>query len=421
MKKYSLIFFVSMIAPLFVQAQTVPNPPRTLSATWSEGSSTNRTVNLSWSDGSTNEVSFYIQRKIGTGAWTALTAAATLPVNTTSFSDVTVPRGTSALRTFLYYRLRARNGVGDSDAAEVATVAVPFSWPTSTYDVDADGILESQESLYGGSDADWKNALRDSDGDAIPNAWEANGVTAAPSAAGIVVTVDASRTAADTATETKTIAAAITKLTGTTLNLYRMIVIRPGVYNENINYTGTFQIAFVADKSPAYRYRECVIRGSGTTPVASVIGSCVFNGFIFERASASQGAAINWSEPAVPVARVSIAGLTNCIFRGMNTGVTSVIEQSRGRLLIEHCTLYNNGVANGSVAHSYSLEEPVATEVFLKSTARLHVENSIFWNPINITVPELKSNGERLFISSIMYGGSEVGTEHINPNLKPSG
>jgi hypothetical protein len=105
----------------------------------------------------------------------------------------------------------------------------------------------------------------------------------------------------------------------------------------------------------------------------------------------------------------------------MNTGTTSVIEQGRGRLLIEHCTLYNNGVANGSLAHSYSLEEPVAAEVFLKSTARLHVENSVFWNPINITVPEFQSNGERQFISSIMYGGSEVGTEHINPNLKPSG
>lgn len=420
MKKYSLLFLVCLIVPSVVQAQTIPTPPRAMFASWAEGSGTNRTVNLNWTD-SNNETSFHIQRKIGTGAWTALTAATNIPAGSTSFSDTTVPRGTSALRTFVYYRLRAKNSVGDSDAAEVATVGVPFSWPTSTYDTDADGILESQEGDYSGTDTDWRNALRDSDGDGVPNAWEANGVTAAPGVSGIVVTVDASRTASDTVTETRTISAAITRLTGTTLNLYRMIVVRPGVYNENINYAGTFQIAFVADKSAANRYKETVIRGLGTTPVANVIGSCVFSGFVFERATGSQGAAVNWSEPALPVARVSVVGLSNCIFRGMNTGATSVVEQSRGRLLIEHCTMYNNGVANGSAAHSYSLEQPVAAEVFLKTTARLHVENSVFWNPINITVPEFQSDGEHQFVTSIMYGVPPSGCVHVNPNLKPSG
>lgn len=411
----------------------LPNTPTQFHVTgWSEGAST-RTVHLSWSHNSVQSNSpgsFYIQRRLITSTasgWTTLTAATALPSETRTFEDATLPRFVG--RTFVFYRLRAKNNIGDSDAVEVATVGIiTGTAPNQTvgYDLDADGITDAQESAFGGTDNDWTTAARDSNGDGIPNAWQANGVTWHPSVNGIVVTVDASRKDLDTATETKTISAAITKLTGTTLNLYRMIVVRPGVYNENINYTGTFQIAFVADKSAAYRYKECIIRGSGTAPVANVVGSCVFSGLVFERANGSQGAAISWAEPAVPVARVSVAGLVNCIFRGMNTGDTSVVEQSRGRLLIEHCTLINNGVNVDSPGHSYSLRHPtVSAEVPLKSTARLHAENSVFWNPVNISVPEFQSLGERTIVSSIMFRAPNVpsvlGTEHVNPNLKPSG
>lgn len=425
--KHTHVILLGVFACISVQANdNRPRPPSQLTAAWAIGSGTTRAIQLNWQDNSANETSFYIQRKIGAGTWATLAAATALPPGTNSFSDETIPRGTSSTAvSHVYYRLRAKNGTIESGAAEVATIGIPFAWPTTNYDQDADGIPENLESTYGGTDNDWSNAFGDTNGNSIPNAWEANGVTSL--AFNTAVTVDATRTLPDTSTETKTIGAAISKLSGTHNKNYRVILVKPGIYNENINNASTYNIAFVADKSMGNKYTACEVRGSGTTPVISTIGSSVFIGFVVSRTAGTRGAAFSYSESATPGARVSICGLINCLFSGMDTDVSPLVMQNRGRLSIVHTTFYNNSVSANAKAHTYSSGEWAVTATApLESTAQVSITNSILWNPIRVSIPECFSVGQIQLDGSIMYNSKHAtepvaGTAHVNPNLTPAG
>ncbi|MCV6605587.1 MAG: fibronectin type III domain-containing protein [Porticoccaceae bacterium] len=90
----------------------VPMPPSNLSAT----ENANGEVRLTWTDNSSNESSFRIERRVGSGSFTTLN---TLSANITSFTDTAVTAGTS-----YSYRVTARNSGGDSAASNVATITL---------------------------------------------------------------------------------------------------------------------------------------------------------------------------------------------------------------------------------------------------------------------------------------------------------
>lgn len=432
MKKLAFVLLAVVSQPAI--AQVALNPPTGLTAVWEEGPATTyRPLKLAWKDLSENEWGYMIERKVGTGAWTALSGATNLAAGTVTFTDTGILK-TVKVPTYYYYRVRCFTGSGaslkKSGAAEVATLAVPSEWPTSNYDSDADGITDAREVAAGLDPQDWRDATGDSDGDLIPNAWEVflgtnllGRNTLSEGSPLVNVTVDASYTGTDTATKTKTLTAAITKLGSTTTvpAPFRIILVKPGVYNETLNNTSAFQVAFIADRSGANPRAECVIQGVSNNPVISTTGSAVFDGFVIARNSGTSGAAFASSESATPANRVSTVRLVNCIVRNTNLGSDAVVRQSGGRLMLAHDTFFMNGVDAGAQSHSYT-SGALSGTALLESTARLRVMNCIFWNPIRTTVPEFFSVGDYRIQSSIVYGpvipGSE-GTRQVNPGLTP--
>lgn len=432
MKKLAFVLLAVVSQP--ASAQVALTPPTGLTAVWEEGPATTyRPLKLTWKDLSDSEWGYMIERKVGAGGWAILSGAGNLPAGTLTFTDTGVLKSVK-VPTYYYYRVRCFIGSGaslkKSGAAEVATLAIPSEWPTASYDSDADGIRDAVETAAGLDPGDWRDGNGDSDGDLIPNAWEAFlgtnllGKNTLNEGSPLVnVTVDASYTGTDTATKTKTIKAAITKLgaTSTVPTPFRIILVKPGVYNETIDNISTYQIAFIADRSGSSPRKECVIQGVSNEPVFSTLGSAVLDGFVITRNSGTSGAAFASSESATPANRVSTVRLVNCIVRNMNLGNDAVVLQTGGRLVLAHDTFYMNSVDAGALAHSYSSGALSGTAP-LESTARLRVMNCIFWNPIRTTVPEFFSLGDFRIQSSIVYGpvipGSE-GTRQINPGLTP--
>src|ERR1051326_688132 len=91
-----------------------PTPPTNLNLT---AVSPTR-IDLAWVDNSTNETSFRIERKTGSGGTYSEIASVSQNVNT--FSDTTVSGGTT-----YFYRVRARNAVGDSAYLTEQSITTP--------------------------------------------------------------------------------------------------------------------------------------------------------------------------------------------------------------------------------------------------------------------------------------------------------
>lgn len=431
--KLALPAFILLIA-CGVHANPL-QPPTSLTLTWNDSlpsSTTVRPVVISWKDNALGETGYTIERKIGTAtAWTTLAGSTPqLPAgpqtgNVLTYTDGTILRSVNT-PTFYYYRVRARNGTQMSGPAEAVTIAIPSQWPSTNYDSDADGITDGMETAAGLNPFDWEDSTGDVDGDLVPNAWEAN-LGRSMTNPGMInphVTVDSSRLDADTATHTRTIAAAISRLTTTQhASAYRIILVKPGVYVENLNITSTFQIAFIADRNdPQFKGKECEIRGAAAAPVINAIGSMVFDGFILSRSGTAGDAALSFSEAAIPMTRVSTTRMVNCIARDMNTGTTAVVEQAGGRLVLAHNTFFMNRVDDASKApHSYTCGELSTTPI--ESRARLRMRNCILWNPINIKSdrPEFRSVGDYEISSNIIYAQPLLDSSNVNPGLTPKG
>jgi hypothetical protein len=90
-------------------------------------------INLAWKDNSTNETSFKIYRKKGTGAWTLLKTTA---VNAISFSDAAAA-GNDSANAYSYY-IRACDSAGCSPISSIAVV--PFA-PTNLAATPATGNI----------------------------------------------------------------------------------------------------------------------------------------------------------------------------------------------------------------------------------------------------------------------------------------
>lgn len=404
-------------------AQAQLAPPTNLTAEWLQEGGT-RKVNLAWQNNASGSTTgWVVQRKVGAGAWANQTAASSLSGEDTSYQDSGITQTPTSL-IYYYYRVRAKNGSTMSGWAEVATAGIPSAWPADNYDSDADGITDAAETAAGLNPFDWMDGSGDTDGDLIPNAWEVGLGTSITTPDTLIphVTVDASYTGTDTATLTSTINGAITKLLGASAGNppFRIILVKPGVYKENINHTKDVQIALIADRSGTNPKKECVIQGVSNGPVVSTDGSLVMDGFVITRAPSTSGPAFYVTEPASPTTRIYLTRMSNCIVRNMNTGADAVVRQYRGRLVLAHCTFFMNACADGSPAHSYATG-PLTGTAPLEATSRLKVWNCVFWNPINTRVPEFQSVGTWSMTNTICYAQSLPGAAQVNPGLTPKG
>ncbi len=98
-----------------------PNPPAAPSSL-SAVSNTPGRVDLTWTDNASNEVSFQLERRTGSGNFTLI---ATLGANTTNYTDNSADEGATYT-----YRIRAVNTDGNSNYSNESTVNVPVT-PTT--------------------------------------------------------------------------------------------------------------------------------------------------------------------------------------------------------------------------------------------------------------------------------------------------
>ncbi|AXA36788.1 N-acetylmuramoyl-L-alanine amidase [Candidatus Sumerlaea chitinivorans] len=98
-------------------ATTLPNPPAAPSGLSATAVSSSQ-INLTWTDNSTNESNFVVARSTTSGG--PYTDIATLPANTTSYSNT----GLSANTTY-YYVVRATNAGGSSANSNQASATTP--------------------------------------------------------------------------------------------------------------------------------------------------------------------------------------------------------------------------------------------------------------------------------------------------------
>lgn len=96
-------------------------------------------VTLNWTDSSTNETGFIIERSLDNGqTWVAITTTA---ANATSFTDTTVPQGSTAL-----YRIKANNQLGSSGTSNTVS---QNGTDASATDTDGDGMPDAYELAHG--------------------------------------------------------------------------------------------------------------------------------------------------------------------------------------------------------------------------------------------------------------------------------
>ncbi|MCX7626006.1 MAG: fibronectin type III domain-containing protein [Candidatus Sumerlaeaceae bacterium] len=99
-----------------VKWPTVPQPPAAPSNLRATAQSST-SIALTWQDNSSNEQNFILERKKGTGSYAVI---ATLNANTTSYLDTGLARSTTYT-----YRVKARNGSGDSAYSNEASATTP--------------------------------------------------------------------------------------------------------------------------------------------------------------------------------------------------------------------------------------------------------------------------------------------------------
>jgi hypothetical protein len=92
-------------------------------------------VQLTWTDAASNETSYTVQRKVGSGSWSNL--ATGLPANTTSYTDSTVSPNT----TYSYQVIAVSSTLGPSPASSAVTVTTPANTNQHTLNPTADAYV----------------------------------------------------------------------------------------------------------------------------------------------------------------------------------------------------------------------------------------------------------------------------------------
>ncbi|MCX6854811.1 MAG: thrombospondin type 3 repeat-containing protein [Verrucomicrobia bacterium] len=397
-----------------------------------------------------------------------------LPTDTTTVVAGLTAAAKAANLT-ITYRVRPISGTVLQRASEVITAGMITS---KIFDTDGDGMSDTTEQTYGFNPNDWADATGDTDGDGFPNAWEiAMGTdplvgSAFPPQSTLPATtsppgsldgttapwiIDVDPKASVSAISKLKIQDALNALTGglTTNKRYRIIRVKPGTYLENLDIPENYHVAIIPWRSPK-KTVSFVQNGSSNTadsavimqalngktwdaqekfeligtapttaiPVILTTGTFVLDSFRISRTAGSRDAIISVADDAVVstnlAPRLSMCRLVNCVVSNVDAGITALVEHTRSRLVLSHCTFYMNSTDTNAPAHSYTTG---FTDV-LASTARLQIHNSIFWNPINTQTgkTEFQSIGEITGASCcMMVTEGLTGAFGVNPGVTPVG
>ena len=262
-------------------------------------------------------------------------------------------------------------------------------------DNDNDGISDAVEIAANLDPLDWSDATGDLDGDRIPNLWEA--------AMGSSMTGLASKPAVTATVSTgQSIQTAINAVVGNpTSPPWAIIQVQPGVYSENISLPYDKRILLIPTSASSIPE----IQGNTSSATVSLDGENVLDGFRITHAKGVTGNGVN----ASLYSGRALARLVNCIVSGHTGSDGRGIYESRGRLVVAHCSVFGNSASsqgNGLSVGSY---------------ARTRVMNSIFWNPSGLATEEVYSGGVTECRQTIIRDGSVQGALTENPLLNPLG
>lgn len=364
-------------------------------------------------------------------------------------------------------------------AGMIAGTPIPATNPpVKIFDTDGDGMSDSTELTFGFNPNDWADATGDTDGDGFPNAWEMamatdpldgnifppkSALTAAASPLGSLDgttapwIIDVDPDASVSVISKLKIQDALNALTGgsPTNKRYRIIRVKAGTYLENLIIPTNYHVAIIPWRSDAKQVSwtansttntadtdlvKTTLNGKkfdaqekfeliGTAPVTAIpviqtTGTFVLDSFRISRTAGSRDAIISVADDAVVstnlAPRLSMCRLVNCVVTNVDAGITALVEHTRSRLVLSHCTFYMNRTDTNALAHTYT----TGTADLLASTARLQIHNSIFWNPINTQTgkTEFQSIGEITGASCcMMVTEGLTGAFGVNPGVTPLG
>jgi hypothetical protein len=395
--------------------------------------------------------------------------------------DAALTAALKAANLTITYRVRPISGTVLQRASEVITAGTITS---KIFDTDGDGMSDATEQSWGFNPNDWADATGDTDGDGFPNAWEIamgtdplagsafppkSTLPAATSPPGsldgttapwiIDVDPNSNPPAPVTAISKAKIQDALNALTGgsPTNKRYRIIRVKAGTYLENLDIPENYHVAIIPWRSDAKHVSwtadsmtntadtdliKTTLNGKkfdaqekfeliGTAPVTAIpviqtTGTFVLDSFRISRTAGSRDAIISVADDAAAATtyatapRLSMCRLVNCMVTNVDAGITALVEHTRSRLVLSHCTFYMNSTDTNAPAHTYT----TGTADLLASTARLQIHNSIFWNPINTQTgkPEFQSIGEITGASCCMMVSEGLdGAFGVNPGVTPLG
>lgn len=308
-------------------------------------------------------------------------------------TSATADNDLDGLNNLLEYEITASSptiadtdGDGLNDGAEISA-------GTDLYDTDTDtdGMTDGKEVQFGLSPLDDSDALRDLDGDRIPNLFETANNTLPNSAASFpapFITVDP-LIGTETTTTKKTIQAAINS-TNVPTSGYKIVRVKTGTYAESV-LIDSRKILLLGDL------------GANPPIISPVSGDALR---IYENAGVIDGFWIrrNISNSGSSARGVSVlldkdkdqCRIINCKLTGFTISSASAIDVSKGRISVVHCTLMDNSGSSYSRAISVS------------SGCKLIIQNSILWNIDKGAANEIYEStvGSTTVATSIIRGGA---------------
>jgi len=393
-----------------LNSQSLPSAPGNLLST----ATSSYQANLSWIDSAANETGYKVERSLDGISFTEI--AFDLPANSTSFQD----SGLDGLTEY-HYRIRAFNANGNSAYSNTTTVTTSVM-----VDGDGDGMPDGWE-IANGLNPLVEDSLEDKDGDRVPNIFEfkrgtfANSATSKPPSTLVVDPVTGGTSTEDNMFAT--LQEAVNAAEGgynyeiweySDPNPYAVIEVKAGVYEESVNI-GSVPLVILGELGSIKGPVEIRANSPSEDYALKIYGASVVDGLVITHKAGSKGA-------GVYVAGYSYAGestkrrLVNCLIRNNATSNSGggVYNQS-ANLTLDHCTIFANTASwNGNGIYN--------------SSGRVTLRNSIVWNPVVVSDPnlanqEISTDGtvNPFTVSNTIVGGGEQTGINIDPQLTPAG